>query len=206
MREPPGDRPTGGPRYLRVYSALRERLRSGVYPPGQRLPNQLQLAREFGVSFMTLRRAVELLERDGYLLSRHGIGTFAVWQPDAPRPVLVVDHQAAARARLRAVLEAEGEVVVEAAESDEALAVAQQAAIERAFVDASAARSNGIALLPRLRALVPEVRIILLWSGVEELAALDDQEPWPAIVLRKPWQTAQVRAALRLSGRLPPRR
>jgi DNA-binding transcriptional MocR family regulator len=206
MREPPADYSARGPRYLRVYVTLRERLRAGVYAPGERLPNQLQLAQEFGVSFMTLRRAVELLERDGYLVSRHGIGTFAAAQPDHPRPVLVVDPHAAARARLRAALEAEGEVVVEAAESGEALALAQRVQVERAFVDARAARTNGVALLPRLRALAPEVRIVLLWSGVDELAALDDQEPWPAIVLRKPWQTAQVRAALRLSGRLPPRR
>jgi DNA-binding transcriptional MocR family regulator len=206
MREPPAELSARGPRYLRVYVTLRERLRAGIYAPGERLPNQLQLAQEFGVSFMTLRRAVELLERDGYLVSRHGIGTFAAAQPDHPRPVLVVDSHAAARARLRAALEAEGEVVVEAAESGEALEVAQRLQVDRAFVDARAARTNGVALLPRLRALAPEVRLVLLWSGVDELAALDDQEPWPAIVLRKPWQTAQLRAALRLSGRLPPRR
>ena len=98
MRELPVDTLSAGPRYLQVYVALRERLRAGAYPPGQRLPNQLQLAREFGVSFMTLRRAVELLERDGYLVSRHGLGTFATWQPGEGPPVLIVDGQSAARA------------------------------------------------------------------------------------------------------------
>jgi len=201
MREPPGDRPPAGPRYLRVYAALRERLRTGMYQPGQRLPNQLQLAREFGVSFMTLRRAIELLERDGHLVSRHGIGTFAGWQAGVVRPVLVVDEHAAARAALRAVLEAEGEAVVEAATATAALEVAGQVAVARAFVDARAAQTDGVALLPRLRALAPDVAIVLLWSRAEELAALDDRDIWPAIVLRKPWQSAQVRAALRLGGR-----
>lgn len=201
MREQPVDALTAGPRYLQVYVALRDRLRTGAYQPGQRLPNQLQLAREFGVSFMTLRRAVELLERDGYLVSRHGLGTFATWQPGEGPPVLVVDAQPAARAQLRVVLEAEGLRVLEASESSEALQLAQQASIDRVFVDAAVVGSNGAGFISRLRALRPGLGLVVLWTTPEELGALDGQQVWPAIVLRKPWQPAQVREALRLSAR-----
>jgi GntR family transcriptional regulator len=190
---------SAGPRYLQVYAALRERLRTGVYEPGARLPNQLQLAREFGVSFMTLRRAVELLEREGYLASRHGLGTFATFQPGTRPLALVVDGDSAARAQLRSLLEGEGLRVVEAADAEEALRVAQHTPAERVFLDARAAALNGTGLAPRLRALRPGVAIIVGASGVEELALLHHQQVWPALVVPKPWRATQVREALRLT-------
>lgn len=63
-------------RYQRIAEALRERITSGELTPGTRLSNQRALAREFGVTLMTLRQALELLERDGLIARRHGLGTF----------------------------------------------------------------------------------------------------------------------------------
>ncbi len=62
------------PRYHQIAQSLRERIAEGS--PGQRLDNQRSLAREFGVTLMTLRQALELLERDGLITRRHGLGTF----------------------------------------------------------------------------------------------------------------------------------
>lgn len=64
------------PRYHQIAQALRERIVGGGLPPGERLDNQRRLAREFGVTLMTLRHALELLERDGLIARRHGLGTF----------------------------------------------------------------------------------------------------------------------------------
>ncbi len=64
------------PRYHRIAEALRERIREGALGPGDRLPNQRRLARDFGVTLMTLRQALELLERDRLIVRRHGLGTF----------------------------------------------------------------------------------------------------------------------------------
>ena len=64
------------PRYLQIAETLRERIRGGAFTPGARLDNQRALAREFAVTLMTLRQALELLERDGLITSRHGLGTF----------------------------------------------------------------------------------------------------------------------------------
>ncbi|MBI4611161.1 MAG: GntR family transcriptional regulator [Candidatus Rokubacteria bacterium] len=63
-------------RYRRIADALRERITSGGLAPGARLSNQRTLAREFGVTLMTLRQALELLEREGLIVRRHGVGTF----------------------------------------------------------------------------------------------------------------------------------
>ena len=64
------------PRYHQIAQSLRERIAEGRSAPGQRLDNQRSLAREFGVTLMTLRQALELLERDGLITRRHGLGTF----------------------------------------------------------------------------------------------------------------------------------
>jgi GntR family transcriptional regulator len=64
------------PRYNQIAQSLRERITEGRAAPGQRLDNQRSLAREFQVTLMTLRQALELLERDGLITRRHGSGTF----------------------------------------------------------------------------------------------------------------------------------
>jgi GntR family transcriptional regulator len=64
------------PRYHRIAEALRARIRDGDFPPGARLDNQRQLAKSFGVTLMTLRHALEVLERDDLITRRHGLGTF----------------------------------------------------------------------------------------------------------------------------------
>lgn len=64
------------PRYHRIAESLRERILDGRLPPGMRLDNQRRLAREFGVTLMTLRQALEVLEREKLIARRHGLGTF----------------------------------------------------------------------------------------------------------------------------------
>src|SRR5437667_5167787 len=64
------------PRYHRIAEALRERIRVGELASGSRLDNQRQLAKSFGVTLMTLRQALELLEREHLITRRHGLGTF----------------------------------------------------------------------------------------------------------------------------------
>ena len=64
------------PRYFRIAESLRERIRGGRLSPGTRLDNQRSLARSFGVTLMTLRQALEVLEREHLIARRHGLGTF----------------------------------------------------------------------------------------------------------------------------------
>jgi DNA-binding GntR family transcriptional regulator len=64
------------PRYHRIAETLREQIRAGDLAPGAPLPNQRKLAQTFGVTLMTLRQALELLEREHLIVRRHGLGTF----------------------------------------------------------------------------------------------------------------------------------
>ena len=54
---------------------LRE-IRIGNYPRGSLLPPERIMADEFGVSYMTLRKAVGALVDENYLERAHSIGTF----------------------------------------------------------------------------------------------------------------------------------
>jgi GntR family transcriptional regulator len=64
------------PRYHRIAQSLREQIGAGALQPGERLGTQRGLARQFGVTLMTLRQALTVLEREGLIARRHGLGTF----------------------------------------------------------------------------------------------------------------------------------
>ncbi|WP_031504968.1 GntR family transcriptional regulator [Pseudothermotoga hypogea] len=66
------------PLYYRVYRELKRRISEGEYKPGDRIPPEIELVKSFGVSRLTIRRALEELKSEG-LISRHkGKGTFIV--------------------------------------------------------------------------------------------------------------------------------
>jgi GntR family transcriptional regulator len=69
------------PRYQQIARVLRDRIAAGQPAAGERLGDQRRLAREFDVTLMTLRHALELLERDGLITRRHGLGTFVAAPP-----------------------------------------------------------------------------------------------------------------------------
>ena len=64
------------PLYLLVKKEIDNRIEKGTYTPGERLPSEAELAEEFGVSRATLREALRVLEKEGKVDRRQGIGTF----------------------------------------------------------------------------------------------------------------------------------
>ena len=64
------------PLYLQVRDALAARIAMGEWKPNAAIPNEGDLAREFGVSSGTMRKALDLMEGERLLTRRQGRGTF----------------------------------------------------------------------------------------------------------------------------------
>jgi len=62
------------PKYQVVHDEILRRLHSGQYAIGMRLPTEGELSQAFGVSRVTVRKALEMLVRAGFLTSRQGSG------------------------------------------------------------------------------------------------------------------------------------
>jgi GntR family transcriptional regulator len=73
MTSPDGSR---RPRYLHVREQLVERIQSGAWAPGQLIPSEYDIAREFGVSQGTARMAVTALAAENMVVRRQGLGTY----------------------------------------------------------------------------------------------------------------------------------
>ncbi len=69
------------PKYAQVVTELRRRIEDGAYPPGSALPSESQLVREFAVGRTTVVRALQMLQRDGWIDREHGRGSFVKGRP-----------------------------------------------------------------------------------------------------------------------------
>ena len=63
--------------YARVKQHLLAGLASGRWPPGALMPSEAELVAEFGVSRMTVNRALRELQAQGLVQRSQGVGTFA---------------------------------------------------------------------------------------------------------------------------------
>lgn len=73
------------PEYLRIAADLRERITSGEYAPGARLPTLPELCDQYGVSETTVRNALGLLRSEGLIESRARAGTIVRERPPVHR-------------------------------------------------------------------------------------------------------------------------
>lgn len=69
--------PAAGAPYTRVKRHLKHGLASGRWPPGALMPSEAELVAEFGVSRMTVSRALRELQAEGLVQRTQGVGTFA---------------------------------------------------------------------------------------------------------------------------------
>lgn len=63
-------------KHRQVFEIMRNRIESGDYQPGDRIPAEAILIKEFGVSRPTVARAMQDLERRGLVMRRRGAGTY----------------------------------------------------------------------------------------------------------------------------------
>ena len=63
-------------KYREVFEHVYQGILRGRYRPGSRIPTEMELATRFEASRMTVSRALRDLQNQGFLLRRHGAGTF----------------------------------------------------------------------------------------------------------------------------------
>ncbi|MHB9029739.1 MAG: GntR family transcriptional regulator [Candidatus Latescibacterota bacterium] len=69
------------PIYHQLMEEIKRRAVRGIYPPGAQLPSVRDFARETGVNPNTVARVYLELEREGFITTRRGQGTYLTDDP-----------------------------------------------------------------------------------------------------------------------------
>lgn len=64
------------PRYYKIYRLLRQAIENREYPHDKAIPGEHALAKQYGVSRLTIRRSLDLLQQEGLVERRQGAGTY----------------------------------------------------------------------------------------------------------------------------------
>lgn len=75
---------SGVPLYVQLQQQIRQRILSGQLEPGAQLSSVRDLSAELHVNPLTVAKVYQLLERDGFVETRRGIGTYV-----SPRPAVL---------------------------------------------------------------------------------------------------------------------
>jgi GntR family histidine utilization transcriptional repressor len=78
------------PIYLQIKKTIQQRIASGEWPAGQKLPSENELVGALAVSRMTINRALRELTQEGLVERVHGLGSFVA---KAPRHMSLIELQ-----------------------------------------------------------------------------------------------------------------
>lgn len=76
---------SGVPLYVQLQHQIQQRILSGLVAHGTQLPSVRDLSAELHVNPLTVAKVYQLLERDGFVETRRGLGTFVSHQSPALR-------------------------------------------------------------------------------------------------------------------------
>ncbi|OCT32852.1 FadR/GntR family transcriptional regulator [Pseudomonas putida] len=175
-----------------LVSSLTQQLLLGTFKPGDKLPSENTLVREYGVSRTVVREALSKLQAAGLVQARHGIGTFVIERQ--ARSGLRVGPENAANVRdlleLRIGLEGQAAALAARRRNDRQLAQMRQALDD--YQDLAAAGDSCIEADRRFHLLIAEATGNLYFS--EMMAQLGD-----GLIPRKRMAQAE-RAGANLAG------
>ena len=70
------------PIYLQIMEEIKKRAVRGLYSPGAQLPSVREMAKEMEVNPNTIARVYMELEREGFIVTRRGQGSFITGESD----------------------------------------------------------------------------------------------------------------------------
>ena len=190
-----------GLRYIRIANDLRRRINGGVYQDGERLPPQHQLAKSYGVAFNTLRQALDLLERDGYVARKLGSGTYVHLPSKTKNRVLVVDDEEAIRQLfIRSISSNEWEVEA-VGRGEEALERLEQHTYDLIFLDLFMPRMNGAETLAAIRMRNFDCPVVIITGYPDSALVAQALATGPVPMLLKPFSQRDLQLAVQSYAR-----
>lgn len=74
-------------KWVMLADDIREKIKSGHYQPGDRLPSTSQLCAQYGISAIVVRNAMLTLKAEGFVKGVPGVATFVAEElPKFTRP------------------------------------------------------------------------------------------------------------------------
>ena len=182
-----------GFRYRAVAEDLKAQIIRGVYKPGERFPRQHDLAAEHNVAFATLKKALDILEKDGFVVRRIGRGTYAAL-PESSRPTaLVIDNDEAILDMFTDVLGTGGWECVTADSGPAALKHLQQSQFDLVFLDLMMPVMNGAVTLREIRKLDQDVPVVIITGYPDSDLMSEALQTGPFAVMKKPFSLKDLR-------------
>jgi DNA-binding GntR family transcriptional regulator len=71
--------------YRQIADQIRELIRVGHFKPGKPIPPEVEMMKVYGCARGTVRQARALLEREGWIETKHGKGSFVTASPPSSR-------------------------------------------------------------------------------------------------------------------------
>lgn len=85
------------PLYLQLKNKIKKEIRSGILKPGDKIPSEAQMQKEYGMSRVTVRNAMAELEMEGYIIKVQGKGSFVAQSDMLRLPIGVTSFTEDAR-------------------------------------------------------------------------------------------------------------
>lgn len=185
-----------GLRYLRVANSLRKEILEGAYHPGECLPRQHDLAREYNVSFITLKKALDILEQEGYVIRKVGKGTYASLPGEHTPVALVVDDDEVIRDLLARALAYTGwkSTVVESGQA--ALEKLKEQRFDLIFLDLVMPGVNGAHTFREIRRADPGANVVIITAYPDSALMSEALQVGPFAMMRKPFTLEELRMVL----------
>lgn len=188
--------PNPGLRYLRVANSLRTKILAGGYQPGECLPRQHDLAKEHNVSFITLKYALDILEREGYVVRKVGRGTYASL-PEEYQPVaLVVDDDEVIRDLLSRILDRNGWKAVAAESGRAALESLNEQRFDLIFLDLVMPGLTGADTFREIRKVDPEANVMIVTAYPNSALMYEALQVGPFGMMKKPFTLDELHRVL----------
>lgn len=185
-----------GLRYLRIANSLRTKIVEGVYQPGEPLPKQHDMAKELGVAYATLKRALDILEQEGFVVSKVGRGTYAALPEKRVVTALVIDDEDNIRKSLKAALKPSGWESVTAESGEVGLERFKEQRFDLVFLDLMMPGMNGAETFRAIRKLDPQVDVVIMTGFPDPDIMSEVLKVGPFSVMMKPFGLKELRTVL----------